>query len=288
MNREHETEASRDYVLIQAGQHSLKEELREVGRYKDLIRMFVIREFAVKYKQTILGPMWILLRPLITSLAHLFIFSGIAHIRTDGVPGILFYVGSNAMWGFFSSSLSSNANTFRGNAGLFGKIYFPRLTVPISHVIISGLHFLIEMLLFGVFYLYFALQGEVSGGGLLVLLLPVLLLHLGLLGLACGVILSSVTTKYRDLSIVVSFGVQLWMYATPVVYPFASLGDSPMRTLILINPVTQPLELFRMAVFGKGTFVPWSMALSVVMTILLAWAGLNLFTKVEKTFIDTV
>ncbi len=288
MEKANNNAAARDYVLIRAGQHSLTEEIRELRKYKDLIRMFVIREFAVRYKQTILGPMWILLRPFVTSLAHLFIFNRIAHIQTDGVPGILYYLGSNEVWGYFSTSLSSNANTFRDNAGLFGKIYFPRLTMPIAHVLIAGIQFLIEMLLFGGFYLYYALHGEVSGNPVLLLTVPLVLLHLGILGLSCGVILSSVTTKYRDLSIVVSFGVQLWMYATPVVYPLSSLAESSMRFWILLNPVTQPMELFRLAVFGKGMIVPWSLAVSAALTVLLAFGGLALFTKVEKTFIDTV
>lgn len=276
------------YVYITPKMRPVREELQELLQYKDLIRMLVIREFVVKYKQTILGPLWLILRPFITSMAYLFIFSGIAHIQTDGIPGLLFYTGSNAIWNFFASSLNSNADTFRSNAALFGKVYFPRLCVSVANILIAGIQFGIEMVLFIGLYTWFGLHGEVQGSLLSFVVIPMILLHLGLLGLSCGIIMSSLTTKYRDLGILVSFGVQLWMYATPVVYALSNLSGSLVRKAVLLNPVTQPMELFRAVVFGRGTIVIWSIMLSWVVTILLLWCGIRLFSKVEKTFIDTV
>ena len=205
------------YTCIEAGKRSLAADIREVAAYRDLIGMFVKREFVVKYKQTVLGPLWLILRPFITSLFHLFLFSGIAHIETGGVPGILFYIGSNAVWNYFAMTLTSNAGMFRDNAALFGKVYFPRLTVPVSNVLIAALQYGIEMMLFLIFYVWFFVRGEVAGSLAALGVIPAVLLHLGLLGLSCGIILSSLTTKYRDLSVLIQFGVQLWMYVTQVV-----------------------------------------------------------------------
>ena len=276
------------YVCITPKMRSVREELRELLQYKDLIGMLVIREFVVKYKQTVLGPLWLILRPFITSMAYLFIFSGIAHIQTDGIPGLLFYTGSNAVWNFFAASLNSNADTFRSNAALFGKVYFPRLCVSVANILIAGIQFGIEMLLFVGLYIWFGVRGEVHGSLGAIAVVPMILLHLGLLGLSCGIIMSSLTTKYRDLGILVSFGVQLWMYATPVVYALSNLSGSFIRSAVLLNPVTQPMEIFRTAVFGRGTVVIWSEILSIAVTVLLLWCGIRLFSKVEKTFIDTV
>lgn len=276
------------YTCIEAGKRSLAADIREVAAYRDLIGMFVKREFVVKYKQTVLGPLWLILRPFITSLFHLFLFSGIAHIETGGVPGILFYIGSNAVWNYFAMTLTSNAGMFRDNAALFGKVYFPRLTVPVSNVLIAALQYGIEMMLFLIFYVWFFVRGEVAGSLAALAVIPAVLIHLGLLGLSCGIILSSLTTKYRDLSVLIQFGVQLWMYATPVVYPLAGIENPVLRTLILLNPVSQPVEIFRYAAFGQGTVVLWSLALSWAVTAVLLIAGLSLFSKVEKTFIDTV
>ena len=276
------------YTCIEADKRSLAADIREVAAYRDLIGMFVKREFVVKYKQTVLGPLWLILRPFITSLFHLFLFSGIAHIETGRVPGILFYIGSNAVWNYFAMTLTSNAGMFRDNAALFGKVYFPRLTVPVSNVLIAALQYGIEMMLFLIFYVWFFVRGEVAGSLAALAVIPAVLIHLGLLGLSCGIILSSLTTKYRDLSVLIQFGVQLWMYATPVVYPLAGIENPVLRTLILLNPVSQPVEIFRYAAFGQGTVVLWSLALSWAVTAVLLIAGLSLFSKVEKTFIDTV
>lgn len=262
--------------------------LAEVWRYRDLIYLFTKRSFVVTYKQTILGPAWIFLNPLISSIIYAFVFGGIAGIGTDGVPQILFYLCSNAIWIFFSSSLNKNATTFTANANVFGKVYFPRLTMPISNVLSSVIQFGVQMILVLIFLVYYVIVGEVHPNWWAWLLIPVELLHLGLLALGCGIIVSSLTTKYRDLSILVTFGVQLWMYATPIVYPMSELGSGWMQLILQVNPVTAPVEMIRYAILGQGTVVPGYMALSWIITIVVAVLGVMVFNRVEKTFMDTV
>ena len=262
--------------------------LREVWQYRDLIWLFTQRNFVVKYKQTVLGPAWIFLSPLISSFIYAFVFGGIAGIGTDGVPGILFYLAGNAIWTYFSSCVTQNASTFTANAGVFGKVYFPRLTMPASNVLSSMLQFGVQMLLVLGFLVFYVITGAVHPRWEALLLVPVILLHLGLLGLGCGIIISSLTTKYRDLSILVSFGVSLWMYITPVVYPMSQLGDGFMKTLLMLNPVTAPVELFRYAVLGVGSVMPGYIAVSGIITAVLLILGIMIFNKVEKTFMDTV
>ena len=262
--------------------------LKEVWKYRDLIVLFTRRSFVLTYKQTVLGPAWIFLNPLISSIIYAFVFGGIAGIQTDGVPQLLFYLCSNAIWIFFSSCVTKNAQTFTANAGVFGKVYFPRLTTPISNVLASIIQFGVQMILVLLFLAYYLAKGAVSPNWWAWLLIPVALVHLGVMGLGFGIIISSLTTKYRDLAILVNFGVQLWMYATPIVYPLSQLGDGLMKTILLINPVTAPVELIRYAVLGRGTIVPAYLALSWAITALVALVGVMLFNHVEKTFMDTV
>ena len=262
--------------------------LKEVWQYRDLITLFTRRSFVLTYKQTVLGPAWIFLNPLISSIIYAFVFGGIAGMSTDGVPQILFYLCSNAIWIFFSTSVTKNAQTFTANANVFGKVYFPRLAVPISNVLASIIQFGVQMLLVLAFLAYYVIIGQVHPHWEAWLLIPVVLLHLGLLGLGFGIIISSLTTKYRDLAILVTFGVQLWMYATPIVYPLSQLGNGWMKTVLLINPVTAPVEVFRYAVLGQGTIMPQYLALSWDVTILVAVFGVMIFNRVEKTFMDTV
>lgn len=262
--------------------------LKEVWHYRDLIVLFTKRTFVVTYKQTILGPLWIFLNPFITSVIYTFIFGGIAGIETEGVPHILFYMCSNAVWSFFATCVNSNANSFRNNANVFGKVYFPRLTIPISNMLVAGIRFFIQMLMLGGFLIFYLIRGEVQPNWSYWPLIIVVLLHLGLMGLGFGIIISSMTTKYRDLSMLVGFGVQLWMYATPIVYPLSTLGASRMMTALMINPVTMPVEVFRYAMLGKGTIVPQYLALSWVFTIVVIIFGIMIFNRVEKTFMDTV
>ena len=262
--------------------------LKEVWRYRDLILLFTQRTFTVTYKQTILGPAWLFLNPLISSVIYAFVFGGIAGIDTDGIPSILFYMCSNAIWIFFSGCVTKNANTFTNNASVFGKVYFPRLTIPVSNVLSSVIQFGIQMLMVLAFLVYYLVMGQVHPNWGAWLLIPVALLHLGLLGLGCGIVISSLTTKYRDLAILVTFGVQLWMYITPIVYPMSQLGDGLMKTILMINPVTAPVEMLRYAVLGQGTIMPGYLALSWGITIAVVLFGIMIFNKVEKTFMDTV
>ncbi len=262
--------------------------LKEVWRYRDLIILFTKRTFAVTYKQTILGPAWIFLNPLISSLIYAFVFGGIAGIGTDGVPTILFYLCSNAIWIFFSTCVTQNATTFTGNAAVFGKVYFPRLAMPISNVLSSIIQFGIQMLLVLIFMVFYLVKGQVHPNWAAWALVPVVLVQLGVLGLSVGIIISSLTTKYRDLSILVTFGVQLWMYITPIVYPISSVGKGFMETVFMINPVTPGVELIRYAVLGQG-MVHWGYyALSCGLTVALFLIGVMTFNRVEKTFMDTV
>ena len=262
--------------------------LKEVWRYRDLILLFTQRTFTVTYKQTILGPAWLFLNPLISSVIYAFVFGGIAGIDTDGIPSILFYMCSNAIWIFFSGCVTKNANTFTANAGVFGKVYFPRLTIPVSNVLSAVIQFGIQMLMVLAFLAYYLVMGQVHPNWGAWLLIPVALLHLGLLGLGCGIVISSLTTKYRDLAILVTFGVQLWMYITPIVYPMSQLGDGLMKTILMINPVTAPVEVLRYAILGQGTIMPGYLALSWGVTIAVVLVGIMIFNKVEKTFMDTV
>ena len=264
-------------------------DFREVFHYRDLIWLFTKRSFTVSYKQTVLGPAWLFLNPLLSSLIYTVVFGQIAGLSTDGVPRILFYLCGTAIWGFFSSSLNSNSGTFLNNAGLFGKVYFPRLTVPISNMLTAAIRFGIQMLLVLIFLLYFVLTGAVTPHYWAWLLLPLILLHLGLLGMGLGMIVSSLTTKYRDLTVLVGFGMTLWMYGTPVVYPLSQLSGNPLlEKLLLWNPVTMPIELFRYAFLGVGTVCPVYYLWSVAFTLLVTFLGLLIFKRVERTFIDTV
>lgn len=262
--------------------------LKEVWQYRDLIALFTKRSFVVSYKQTILGPAWIFLTPLFSSIVQAFVFGGIAGISTEGVPTLLFYLCSNAVWGFFAACLTSNANTFTANAYVFGKVYFPRLTTPLSNVLSAGIRFFIQMIMVLLFMVYFLFHGAVHPNWAAWLVIPVELLHLGILGMGFGIIISSMTTKYRDLTILVEFGVSAWMYLTPVVYPLSTVGESWMKTALQINPVTSSMELMRYAVLGTGTVNLGYYGLSWAITFVVALLGIMVFNKVEKTFMDTV
>lgn len=262
--------------------------LKEVWRYKDLIWLFTKRSFVVQYKQTILGPVWLFLNPIITSFIFTFVFGGIAGMSTDGVPHMIFYLPSTAIWTFFATCVTQNATTFTTNANVFGKVYFPRLTMPISVVLSAVLQFAIQMIMVVAFWVFYIITGQISPNYTALLLIPVVLIHLGIMGLGFGIIISSLTTKYRDLSILVTFGVQLWMYATPIVYPLSQLGDGTMKTLLMINPVTMPIEVFRYALVGKGTIEPLFLIISWIFTIVVAIFGIMVFNKVERNFMDTV
>lgn len=278
-----------DYHIHISSQHRwFQLNLKEVWQYRDLIYLFTKRNFVVSYKQTILGPAWIFLTPLFSSIVQAFVFGGIAGIETDGVPMLLFYLCSNAVWTFFSTCLINNANTFTENAYVFGKVYFPRLTMPISNILSCAIRFGIQMILVLLFMVYFLIQGQVAPHWAAWLLIPLELVHLGVLGMGFGIIVSSMTTKYRDLGVLVGFGVSLWMYLTPIVYPLSIAAEGWMKTLLMLNPVTIPVEIIRYAVVGKGTFLWGYYGLSWLLTLAVALLGIMIFNKVERTFMDTV
>ena len=276
------------HIHISSSHRWMRLNLKEVWQYRDLIYLFTKRNFVVSYKQTILGPAWIFLTPLFSSIVQAFVFGGIAGIETDGVPMMLFYLCSNAIWAFFSSCLINNASTFTANAYVFGKVYFPRLTTPISNVLSSMIRFGIQMILVLAFMVYFLVQGTVdpNWGTWPVILLE--LTHLGILGMGFGIIISSMTTKYRDLTVLVDFGVQAWMYLTPIVYPLSTVSEGWMRNLLMINPVTSSVEMMRYAILGKGTLDWGYYGLSWAITLAVAVLGIMIFNKVERNFMDTV
>ena len=261
--------------------------LKELIQYKDLIVMFVKRDFKTMYKQTILGPLWIIINPLLTTLMFTVVFGNIANISTDGMPQIVFYMLGTTVWTYFSSCLTKTSSTFTGNAAIFGKVYFPRLVTPISTVISGLINFGVQFLMFLGFMAYFMIKGSPIEPNLWILITPLLLVQLAALALGFGIIISSMTTKYRDLAVLVGFGVQLWMYATPVVYPASQIGGK-LKTLMMLNPVSPIVESFRYAFLGSGS-IPWNyLGISVVTTLVVLFAGVVLFSRVEKTFMDTV
>ena len=261
--------------------------LAALWRYRDLIALFVRRDFVAIYKQTILGPLWYLIQPLFSTIVFTVIFGKIAHIPTDGIPPMLFYMAGIVSWNYFSSCLTTTSNTFVANAGIFGKVYFPRLTVPVSVVIINLMTFAIQFLLFLCFLLYFYLRGAAINPSMWIFLTPLLLLQMGILGLGMGVLVSSLTTKYRDLAFVVGFGTQLWMYATPIVYPMSQVPEKWIW-LLALNPMAVLVETFRFAFLGTGALRLDLLAISLGMTLLIFLVGIVLFSRIEKTFMDTV
>lgn len=278
-----------NYYVEITGEHRWFDlNLKEVWQYRDLIVLFTKRSFQLTYKQTILGPVWLFLNPFITSVIYTFVFGNIAGMSTDGIPHILFYMTSNAIWGYFASCVNKNANTFTANAGVFGKVYFPRLTTPISNVLSSIINFLIQLSMIAFFFIYYLYKGIIYPNWSAWLLIPLVLVNLGVMGMGFGIIISSMTTKYRDLSILVGFGVSLWMYASPVIYPMSTMRAGWMRTIMTINPVSAPIEMFRYAVVGQGTILTGSVIWSWIFTVIVAVFGIMIFNKVEKTFMDTV
>ena len=262
--------------------------LKEVWKYRDLIWLDTKRSFKVTYKQTILGPAWLFINPIITSFIYAFVFGGIAGMGTDGIPQILFYLSGTAMWTFFSNCLVKNATTFTANANVFGKVYFPRLATPISNVLANLIQFGIQFIMVIIFLTVYVIKGDVTPNWVYLWVIPLVLLHLGIMGMGLGIIISSMTTKYRDLSVLVGFAVQLLMYATPVVYPLSQLTEGWMRTVIMINPVTMPIELYRYALLGVGSVNWLYYVISVVFTLVVIVFGIMIFNKVERTFMDTV
>ena len=276
-------------------------DFREIWRYRDLIELFIKRNIVVQYKQTVLGPLWYIIQPIITVIMNMVVFGGIAKMSTDGVPQAIFYMAGNICWFYFSDCLNQTSSTFVANAGMFGKVYFPRLVVPIATVLSNLLRFSIQVGLFIAIYLYYLLSGADIHLGMIfpsaptfvnvfvfVIFFIFVVFMLAGLGLGFGILVSSMTTKYRDLSILFTFIVQLWMYGTPIVYPLSMVPEGTLRTLILANPMTSIIEAFKFATLGQGYFSWAALAYSFTFMCVLLLFGVIIFNKVQRSFMDTV
>ncbi len=261
--------------------------LNEIWHYRDLLMLFIKRDIVVTYKQTIMGPLWFFIQPLLTTLMFLLVFGKIAGIPTGGVPPILFYMGGITIWNYFSESLRLTANTFVANAGLFGKVYFPRVITPLSVVSSNLVKFGIQLGLFLCVYFYYLFTSTAVQPNITLLLVPVYVLILAFMALSFGLIISAMTTKYRDLTFLIQFGIQLWMYVTPVIYPISQIPVKYQK-LIMANPVSPIVEAFKYSFTGIGTFSPSGILYSAIFTIALFFIGLAIFNRTEKTFMDTV
>ena len=268
--------------------------LKEIWNYRDLMTLFVKRTIAVQYKQTVLGPLWWFIQPAFTVFMYMVVFGGIAGIPTDGIPQPLFYLGGIAMWQYFSDCLSKTSNTFVTNSGIFGKVYFPRLIMPLSVAISNLVRFGIQLGLFILVYIYYVIVGEAPTPNWYLLLFPLLVVMMAGLALGFGVIISSMTTKYRDLQILFSFFISLWMYATPIVYPLSQVAGKEkfglnVANVMCLNPVTPVIEAFKYGALGAGQFVGWGwLAYSFAFMLVVLFIGILIFNKVQKSFMDTV
>ncbi len=261
-------------------------DVSEIWRYRDLIFLFVKRNFVILFKQTILGPAWAVIQPLLTTIVFTVVFGKLAGLSAKGVPSFLFYLSGTVAWQYFSSALTQTSDTFVENAAILGKVYFPRIVMPISTVITNLINFFIQFGIFSVLIVIYALMGKIHPNTY-VLMLPILILHMAMLGLGTGIIISAATTKYRDLRLLVSFGVQLWMYATPVAYDINIIPDR-LRDIYMLNPMTPVINAFRTAFLGIGSFDLKSYLISWIVTAVILFIGIILFSRVEKTFVDTV
>lgn len=274
-------------ITITSARGRLKVDFSELWRYRDLMVMFVKKDIITVYKQTVLGPIWFLLQPIFTTFIYVVIFGQVAKISTGGIPPVLFYLGSVTMWNYFSETLNVTAKTFSENAAVFGKVYFPRLILPISKVVSGVLKLVIQFGLFLVFWLYYLFIKQSITPNWHMVFFPAILLILALMSLSFGIIITSLTTKYRDLTFLIAFGVQLMMYATPVIYPI-SIASPEKQFWLWLNPLTSLFEAFKFSFLGEGVFSYYWLTYSVVFTIIMLTAGIAIFNKVEKRFIDTV
>lgn len=281
-------EAIKEWDMVIEGKNSLFDlDFADIWRYRDLLVMFVKRDFVSFYKQTILGPLWFFIQPLMTTIVFTFVFGNLAGISTDGLPQPLFYLAGITAWNYFSDCLTKTSTVFKDNANIFGKVYFPRIIMPLSIVVSNLVRFGVQMLLFFAMLAYYYFIGAnifITNG---IFLFPLLIILMALLGLALGMIVTSMTTKYRDLAFLVQFGVQLLMYATTVIYPL-SAAPVKYRLFIELNPMTAIIEAFRYGFLGKGEFTMWSLGYSALFTLITLFIGILIFNKTEKSFVDTV
>jgi lipopolysaccharide transport system permease protein len=281
-------EHNTDWDMIIEGRSSLIDlKLREVWHYRDLLLMFVKRDFVAFYKQTILGPLWFFIQPLATTIIFTFIFGNLAGISTDGLPQPLFYLAGITAWNYFGDCITKTSTVFKDNANIFGKVYFPRLIMPLSIVASNLVRFGVQMLLFLGMMIYFAVSGADFSPTWAIALFPLLVVLMALLGLGIGLIITAMTTKYRDLSFLLQFGVQLLMYITPVIYPLSAAPEK-YRWIIELNPMASIIEAFRFGFLGQGEFTAGSLGYSALATLLILLTGVIIFNKTEKSFVDTV
>lgn len=266
--------------------------IKEVWQYRDLILLFVKRNFISAYKQTILGPLWAIVQPLLTTVVFTLVFGNIAGLAADGVPSFIFYLSGTILWTYFSQCLTQTANTFVANSNTLGKVYFPRLVMPISTVLSNLISFAIQFAFMIIFLIYYVITKQGVSPNWYIALTPLVVLQLALLSLGCGIIISALTTKYRDLAMLVGFGTQLWMYASPVAYDMSSMAvfapGGKYHTLFMLNPITPIVNLFRYAYLGLGEIEWVFYIISWIVTAVILFIGIVLFSKVEKTFMDTV
>lgn len=283
-----DTIQSEDWNLVIKGHTSLFDlKFNDVWRYRDLLWMFVKRDFVSFYKQTVLGPLWFFIQPLFTTIVFTFVFGNLAKISTDGLPQQLFYLSGITAWNYFSDCLTKTSTVFRDNASIFGKVYFPRLIMPLSIVVSNLVRFMVQLLLLVLMMIYFGFQGANFQVTYTIIFFPFLVVLMALLGLGLGLIITAMTTKYRDLTFLVSFGVQLLMYGTTVIYPL-SAAPAKYKSIIELNPMTGIIEAFRFAFLGKGEFSMWSIGYSVLVTLVVLFLGVIIFNKTEKNFVDTI
>ncbi len=277
-----------EITVIKPQSNLLDLNLKELWTYRDLIRMYVKRDIVTFYKQTILGPLWFVIQPILTTIMFMFVFGNLAGISTDGIPQPLFYFAGITLWNYFSDCLTRNSKIFIENQAVFGKVYFPRLVLPISITISNLVRFFIQFGIFLGIFVYYMFQPEYNiQPNITLLLLPVLILMTAGLSLGFGIIFSSMTTKYKDLTFLLQFGVQLWMYATPVIYPLNSFS-ADKQWLLALNPMTSIIEMFKYAFVGQGVFSWMYLAYSFAFMVILLFVGIVVFNKVEKGFMDTV
>jgi lipopolysaccharide transport system permease protein len=274
-------------LVIEPKRNLLDLKLKQLWYYRDLLYLFVKRDIIIVYKQTVLGPLWFFIQPIMTTFIYVFVFGNVANISTDGIPKPLFYMAGIVLWNYFSECFMRNADTFSSNSEIFGKVYFPRLITPLSLIISNAIKFFIQLSLFVIIYVYYLINGANVNPQIELVIFPFLIFLMAFMGLGFGLIFSSLTTKYKDLKFLIQFGVQLLMYATPIIYPMNSLPEK-FQSILWWNPITHIMEAFKFGFLGEGSFSVTGLTYSFVFTIVLMIVGTIIFNKTEKTFMDTV
>ncbi|MCK9412242.1 MAG: ABC transporter permease [Prolixibacteraceae bacterium] len=285
-----QTGNSTRYLVIEPRTSLFNLNLKEIWQYRDLLEMYIKRDIVTSYKQTVLGPIWFFIQPIFTTIVFMFVFGGLAGIPTDGIPQALFYLSGITLWNYFSESLTKTSDTFLSNQAIFGKVYFPRLIVPLSITITGLIKMLIQFAVFIIVYIYFMASGRPIAPNAFALLLPVLIIIMAALSLGFGIIISSMTTKYRDLRFLITFAIQLWMYATPVIYPLSVMEGNYKKYIWLIqaNPLTAVLETFKYGFLGHGSFSWYALGYSLLFSVITLFIGMAIFNKVERSFMDVI